>query len=128
MRQFHILAPAVLIVLAPANAQFAPGAPGGGVSRAVQLPLSGRTGAPGGVATVQAPLPGSTQSVNTINSSVQVQGSYQGSVAQGTLSGAPVPLSLDEAIRRGLQYNLGTVAFENGIRQARGERYVALSQ
>ena len=129
MRQVLILFLAVLILAAILNAQFLPPATAsGGASRATQLPLSGRAGASGGVTTVQTPLPGNTESVNTINSSVQVQGSYQGSVTTGTPSATPLPLSLDEAVRRGLQYNLGTVGFSNAIRQARGERYVALSQ
>lgn len=129
MRQILILLLAVMLAFATtASAQFAPGTSGGPSSRAIQLPLSGRAGAPGGVATVQAPLPGSTQSVNAINSSVQVQGSYLGSVTQGDLAATPLQLSLEDAVRRGLQYNLGTVAFANSIRQAQGQRYVALSQ
>ena len=128
MRQVLILFPAILIPATIVNAQFAPPVGGGNTSRAVQLPLSGRTGASGAVTTIQTPLPGGTTSVNTINSSVQVQGSYQGSVTTGTPSVTPLQLSLDEGVRRGLQYNLGTVGFEHAIRQARGERYVALSQ
>ena len=47
-------------------------------TRPVQLPLSGRTSQPGSAATVQTPQPGGgAQSVNTINSTVQVQGAYQ---------------------------------------------------
>src|SRR3954466_13476962 len=87
-------------------------------SRAAQLPLSGRTAQAGSVVPVQTPLPGGVTSVNTINSTVQVQGAYQGSVPSGTFSATPTPLSLDEAVRRGLQYNLGTVGLENSIRQA----------
>ena len=64
-------------------------------NRAVALPLSGRSQA-GGVATIQTPLPGGgVQSVNTINSTIQVQGAYQGSVpAEGT-AGPLLQLSLD---------------------------------
>jgi len=108
------------------GAQF--GAPGGGAPvRAAQLPLSGRTGQQGSVATVQNPLPGGTQSVNTITSSVQVQGAYQGSVPSAEAPGAVLPLSLAEAIRRGLEYNLGAVSYQNGIRQARAQRVVELA-
>src|SRR5438309_1969661 len=70
-------------------------------SRPVQQPLSGRTGQPGGVLTVQNPLPAGLQSVNTITSTVQVQGAYQGSVASGQ-AGPAIALSLDDAVRRGL--------------------------
>ncbi len=75
---------------------------------------------------MQTPLPGGPSSV-TLNGTVQVQGAYQGSVPHGTFSAAPVPLSLSEAVKRGLDFNLGTVGFQQAIRQARGERYVALS-
>jgi outer membrane protein TolC len=108
------------------RAQF--GAPAGGSGmRAAQLPLSGLTGQQGSVATVQSTLPGGAQSVNTITSSVQVQGAYQGSVPSAAAPGATLPLSLAEAIRRGLEYNLGTVSYQNGIRQARAQRVLELA-
>ena len=104
------------------------GGPGGGpTSRALPLPLSGRTGQPGDVATVQNSLPSGAQSVNTITSTVQVQGAYQGSVPSSEAAGAPLELSMAEAVRRGLQYNLGTIGFQNSIRQARGQRWTELS-
>jgi len=103
------------------------GAGGGPTSRALPLPLSGRTGQPGGVATVQNSLPGGAQSVNTITSTVQVQGAYQGSVPSLEAAGAAFDLTLADAIRRGLQYNLGTVGFQNSIRQARGQRWTELA-
>ncbi len=88
-------------------------------TRGIQPALSGRTGQPGGVATVQTPLPGGgAQSVNTINSTVQVQGAYQGSVPSAPAPGAPIKLSFDDAVRRGLQYNLGTVGYTQALRQA----------
>ena len=96
-------------------------------SRAVAIPLSGRTGQPGDVGTVQNSLPGGTQSVNTITSSVQVQGAYQGSVPSGATAGPLLQLSLADAIHRGLEYNLGTVGFQNSVRQARAQRQLALS-
>ena len=67
-------------------------------ARAVQLPLSGRTGQPGGVATIQNPLPGGLQSVNTITSTVQVQGAYQGSVSIRSRRRTADALSLDDAV------------------------------
>src|SRR5579872_4753325 len=116
------------ILAVPVVIHAQPGAAGGAPpSRAVAIPLSGRTGQQGGVATVQNSLPGGAQSVNTITSSVQVQGAYQGSVLSAPAAGAPIDLSLADAIRRGLQYNLGTVAYQNGLRQARAQRQLALS-
>jgi outer membrane protein TolC len=98
------------------------------MDRPLQLPLSGRTGTPGAVVTVQNPLPSGLQSVNTITSNVQVQGAYQGSVPSAAAPGAPIPLSLEEALRRGLQYNLGAIGYQNSIRQAEGMRAVSRSQ
>jgi outer membrane protein TolC len=88
-------------------------------TRAVQQPLSGRTGQPGSVDTVQNPLPGGgVPSVNNLNSTVLVQGAYQGSVPSSMAPGAPMKLSLDEALRRGLASNLGTVEYTQAMRQA----------
>ncbi len=98
------------------------------VDRAVQLPLSGRTGEAGTVVTLQNPLPSGLQSVNTITSTVQVQGSYQGSVPSAAEPHGELALSLDEAIRRGLQYNLGAIDYQNGIRQAEALRGIARSE
>jgi outer membrane protein TolC len=99
----------------------------GGSSQAAQLPLSGQTGQPGSVTTVQSALPSGVSSVNTISSTVQVEGAYQGSVPSARAPGAPLALSLGEAIRRGLAYNLGPVGFQNSIRQIQGERRAELA-
>jgi outer membrane protein TolC len=93
---------------------------------AVQLPLSGRTGEPGAVATVQNPIP-SASSVNTLSSSIDVEGAYQGSVPTAQTPGAPLRLSLADALRRGLETNLGNVGYKNTVRQAFAERQLALS-
>jgi len=93
---------------------------------AAQLPLSGRPGQGGSVNTVQTPVPGVTSSVNTLNTSVQVQGPYAGSVAANAkpFNGK---LSLRDAVARGLEYNLGTEGLTQAIRQARGQARVARS-
>ena len=106
------------------QAQAGPGAP---VNRAIQLPLSGQGGEPGAVATVQNPLPGGAQSVNTLSSSVEVQGAYQGSVPMAQAPGASLQLSLAEALKKGLESNLGTVEYQNATRQARAQRRQAFS-
>jgi outer membrane protein TolC len=116
-----------IILAAAARAQVQEAAPAGS-STAAQLPLSGRTLEIGSVATTQSVInPGGANSVYFINSSVNVQGPYFGSVPTGKATGLILPLSLEEAIRRGLEYNLGTFGFTQNIRQARGERYVVLS-
>src|SRR5262252_1984446 len=71
-------------------------------SHVAPLPLSGRSGQPGAVVNVQNPLPAGLQSVNTITSTVQVQGAYQGSVPSAAAPGASISLTLDDAVRRGL--------------------------
>jgi len=93
---------------------------------AAQLPLSGRGGQGGSVNTVQTPVPGVTSSVNTLNTSVQVQGPYAGSVA-GTVKPFSGKLSLRDAVARGVEYNLGTEGLTQAMRQARGQARVARS-
>jgi len=93
---------------------------------ATQLPLSGRGTGNGSVAATQSAIPGTTSSVNTINTSVQESGSYAGSA-----SSAAIPfsgkLSFQEAIQRGLQYNLGAIGLNSAMRQASGQSRVARS-
>ena len=115
-RPFSIFAFAAVLL-----AQSSPPPPG---TSAAQLPLSGRTAQTGSVNTVQTPVPGVTSSVNTLNTSVQVQGPYQGSVSgkQPPFSGK---LGLREAISRGLDYNLGTEGLAQAMRQAHGQARVA---
>jgi outer membrane protein TolC len=107
------------------NAQGAGAAPS---TPPVVFPLSGRAGEPGAVVTVQNPVPGGAQTVSTISSTVNVQGAYEGSVLPKGSPGTPVELTLAEAIRRGLEYNLGTVGYRNTTRQAQAQRQQALSE
>ena len=91
--------------------------------RAVRFGRSPGTPCPRSSARVTAtetPAPGLTSSVNTLNTSLQVQGNYQGSVPENAkpLSGA---LSFREAVARGLSYNLGTVSLTEAVRQAHGQ-------
>lgn len=104
---------------------------GGGASQSAprtqpaQLPLSGRSGQNGSVNATQTPLPGTTTSVNTLNTSVQAQGPYAGSVrGTTTLAG---PLSLRDAVERGLRHNLGAIGLQEAVRQAHGQQRVARS-
>jgi len=102
-----------------AIAQLGPQTSGGsGPALATQLPVSGRTSG-GSVGTTQTPVPGATASVNTLNSSIQVQGSFAGSV-QG---GAPLTgkLTLKDAVDRALAHNLGAIGLAQALRQARGQ-------
>ncbi|MBM3779123.1 MAG: TolC family protein, partial [Acidimicrobiia bacterium] len=73
----------------------------------------------------QTALPGSTTSVNTVSPSVQVQGGLTGSRRGAEpLAG---PLTFREAIRRGLDHNLGAVNIARLVEEARGQQIVARS-
>jgi len=122
------LAALALLFVVPVFAQL--GAPAGTApgTQAAQLPLSGRTAQSGGsVKTSEAPAPSTTATVNTLSPSVQVQGAYAGStpgVAKMPFNGK---LGLREAIVRGLAFNLGQTGATQTMRQADGQRKVALS-
>src|SRR5262245_11928813 len=111
----------LIIVFITASSAFSqigpPPAPPQG-TQAAPLPILSRNQQIGSVTAVQSPVPGTTTSVNTINPSVQVQGSYKGSFT------SPAPfngqLSLRDAIERGLGYNLGPVGLNDMLRQALG--------
>jgi outer membrane protein TolC len=90
IRRMMTAAAAALAVTMAARAQVPPESVPAG-TRVEKLPLSGRT-----------------------------QVSTQGSVPSAEKPGASLALSLDEAIRRGLESNLGTVAFQNLVRQSQG--------
>jgi outer membrane protein TolC len=55
------------------------------------------------------------------------QSQYQGSVAAGQATQAPLMLSLQDAIARGLKTNLGLLVRDSGTRLAQAERIRALS-
>jgi len=81
----------------------------------------------GSVTATESPVPGTTTSVDTINPSIQVQGPYAGSVPSGAKLPFSGKLSLNDAIERGLQYNLGAVGLAQTIRAARGQRRISRS-
>src|SRR5260370_12057223 len=54
-------------------------------------------------------------------------GAFQGSVPSAAPSSEPLSLSLDEALKRGLRYNLGAINSMQSLRQAQGESIAALS-
>ena len=91
-----------------------------------QLPLSGRGNGNGSVTATQSAVPGTTTSVNTINTTVQTSGPYAGSASSAAMpfSGK---LSFRQAIDRGLQYNLGAIGLNDTVRQATGASHVVRS-
>jgi outer membrane protein TolC len=118
---------AVFVCLAVQAAAQAPPAPSGNAG-AVPLPLSGRQAQAGAVTTTQITVnAGGANSVNLINSSVSVQGAYSGSVPAGTPARTPLPLTLDHALKLGLEYNLAEVQYGQAMRSARAQRLSVLS-
>ena len=90
-------------------------------AQATQLPLSSRSTQGGSVTATQTAIPGATNSVNTINPAVQVQGPFTGSassIAKTPFSGR---LSLREAVDRAVEFNLGSVGLTAAVQQARGQ-------
>jgi outer membrane protein TolC len=51
---------------------------------------------------------------------------FAGSVVNTAVSATPLPLALDDAVARGLRYNLGLLTAENQVASARGARVRAL--
>ena len=84
----------------------------------------------GSVAFAQAPggASGATSANEQITPAPQ-QGdpSFQGSVPQGTPSPNAIPLTLGDAINRGLKANLGLLTSQEASSEVRAERYRALS-
>ena len=100
---------------------------GSQTTKAQQVQLSGRSQG-GANVTVQQSASGSTSSsVNTLNPTIQVQGSYSGSVDAAEPGNGPVDLTFAKALRMGLAYNLGGLASNASARQLRGQRLSALS-
>jgi outer membrane protein TolC len=99
------------------------------VSNPIQLPASGRALQSGSVNTTQSTVnAGGQNSVNLIDSSVNIQGAYQGSVPTGTATNTAIGLGLQEALRLALNFNLGVVNVTESVRQARAQRLAFLSQ
>jgi outer membrane protein TolC len=91
---------------------------------ATRLPESGRQ-APGSVSTLEqaAPNPGA----NTVNSSVQIGGDFEGSVQGENIPTGPVTLTLADAVKLGLRANLGVLTADDSARASRAQRLSALS-
>ena len=119
-----------LTLLAAAGSAFAQAPPGGGsssASSAVVLPASGRNNQGGSVGTAEQPVAGTTTSVNTLNPSVQISGPYGGSTRSTTALPFSGKLSLQEALQRGLTYNLGAVGLAQTVSQTSAQVTVARS-
>ncbi len=121
----------LLILAAAAGAAFAqlpfgPPQPSSTPQAAI-LPASGRTSQTGSVGVAEQPVPGTTTSVNTLNPSVQISGPYTGSAPSTAVMPFNGKLSLQDALRRGLAYNLGAVGLAQAVRQSGAQAAVARS-
>jgi len=124
----RFLIPAFGIAL-PLGAQLGTAPGGSSGTRAQQLPLSGRAqGSSVSIGQSTSSGPGSG-SVNTLNSTLQVQGNIQGSVpGGGPATEQPLALTLRQAIGRGLQFNLSALASASSQREANAGRLNARAQ
>jgi outer membrane protein TolC len=87
-------------------------------------PVSAQTGS---VTAAQLPVPGTTTSVNTLNPTIQIQGSFAGSASSIDALPFGGHLSLRDAVQRGLAYNLGVMGLSEGTHQAEGQARIARS-
>ncbi len=99
-----------------------------GPTQAAPVPLSGREAGSNSVSVMQGTTnSGGGNTVNVINSSVTVQGSYSGSRPAGKLIDGVLSLTLGEALAMGLRENLGALEQSAAVQQAQGQRQVARS-
>ena len=115
----------LLACAASAFAQFASGGPA--PPPATVLPATGRNNQGGSVNSTEQPVPGTTTSVNTLNPSVSVSGPYSGSMRSTTAMPFSGKLSLADALKRGLAYNLGSYGVSQTARQNSAQVRVARS-
>jgi outer membrane protein TolC len=104
-------------------AGWAQGPQPGSETRPVQLPLSGRE--QGGASIQQSAAPAGGSSVNTLSTQVSVQGGYSGSALDPNPPTGSITLTLADAVRRGLEFNLGKTGADAASRQAEGQRLFA---
>ncbi len=127
MYAFMFMRPVLLICIltGAAWAQLSPAGGPSGPSRVTSLPASGRTDQAGSAEAQQSASPAG--GVSTINSSVQVNGDFQGSVPSTDVPAGPIRLTLADAVKRGLAANLGSISAGNAAAAARATRAQALS-
>jgi outer membrane protein TolC len=112
-RAIHRIAAVVFLSALSMQAQFGPQpAASGGQSSAARSVSTGSSAISGSM-----PSPGSS-----------AQDPFSGSVVREKVSGQALTLSLKDAINRGLKANLGALLSEQGVTNARGQRWHALQQ
>ena len=99
---------------------------GGQTPQALPLPLSGRSAQSiGQISTQQMILPAGA---SVLQPSVMVIGNYGGSISSTPVPSSQLRLSIADAVKRGLQTNLGIITSNNVSSTVRAERMQVLSQ
>ena len=100
-----------------------------GPTSATSVPLSGQSAQSAGAVSVTQGTTnaGGGNTVNEIQSTVTLQAPYNGSTAEGKASADTLPLTLDDALKRGMRLNLGAIEQSTAVQQAQGQRAVAKS-
>ena len=106
---------ALLVSVASSSAQ-APGS--------TSTPTAATSAAAGAVASGQGQLYNASGS----NGATVDQNSFKGSLISGTNTGTVLPLSIDDAIQRGLKQNLGIILQSSAVQSANGSRLEQLQQ
>jgi outer membrane protein TolC len=116
------------VLVLPRGASFAQQSDSSSLPRAQQVSPTGRAQSGSSVQAAQSSSGnGANSSVNTVNSTIQVSGAYQGSILDPNAPQGPLTLNIEDAIRRGLRFNLGAISANASVKQLRGERLAALS-
>lgn len=115
-RMLRLLVCSVVLWMVFQTRAMAQGGPPGSSSSSSSMQSGGNSGS----------SQGGTQTGMTMAPQADDQ-SYRGSVPQGTATGNVIPLSMGEAINRGLKANLGLLTNEQSSREVRAQRLRALS-
>jgi outer membrane protein TolC len=108
----------------------APGGPASGTSTTGSTSSSGVSSELGTALQAQQQLATPGPAVNPSSSTSQggIDPSYRGSLVNGKATAGVLPLSIDDAMQRGLKANLGLVLQSSNVRSANGQRLTELQQ
>ena len=100
-----------------------------GPSQPQQISSSGTSASQSSAVTVNQQTAGSSGGdANVIDTQINVQGPYAGSVPTGRLQTGSMQLTLAAALSMAMKANLGLITQSAGVEQAQGQREVARSQ
>lgn len=128
LRRLGWLAVPCLVLLSPrALDGQAPSQTDRGPSQASQLPLTPAGPPQGAVSITQGTTNSGGNSVLSITTFVNVLPPYNGSTPSGPSTPGFLHLTLDDALSRGLRFNLGTLTENSAVKEAQGEKTIARS-